>query len=473
MEKAARRVSRKSSSKLETQRDEVRELVAQEARTRLSRLSRKGSAYLPTHDVKLATGAIQAVYALHQRYERRRHVDNAAFVIAMIGVALVFIDNEYVSTAAAKQTVRVLNAALTGVLLLLVVWRYALHHDILVRRNAVPPHVSPWRMPRQLLSLLLELAVCALCVPPGVNGTFELWEWKYDVNDDELTARPCAAPFTHADGSCYLVYEYPYEVLGLLTLLRLYMLPRVILNLSDFTNYRTSYLGTLHHVDTQSPVFAAKCFLRAHPFQVLAVAFLATLVLSSYALAILEAPVNPSLAPLWNAAWLVVLTMGTIGYGDLTATTLGGQVVLIVGGMVAGILLFGVLSAAIFSYVALEDDDRRFLALLKRQAYNQRLRDASARSIQALWTLYRSRVDRRQPSVRVCERRLYRAVATQREVRKQHVEDFHSLELELQRAQSKLIDGLRADHEATMVRLAAVEARLDALLVDAMTAASA
>ncbi|KAJ0388837.1 hypothetical protein P43SY_010226 [Pythium insidiosum] len=102
-------------------------------------------------------------------------------------------------------------------------------------------------------------------------------------------------------------------------------------------------MGTLHHVDTQSPVFAAKCFLRAHPFQVLAVAFLATLVLSSYALAILEAPVNPSLAPLWNAAWLVVLTMGTIGYGDLTATTLGGQVVLIVGGMVAGILLFGVL----------------------------------------------------------------------------------------------------------------------------------
>ncbi|KAJ0408403.1 hypothetical protein P43SY_003129 [Pythium insidiosum] len=465
MEKATRRVSRKSSSKLETQRDEVRELVAQEARTRLSRLSRKGSAYLPTHDVKLATGAIQAVYALHQRYERRRHVDNAAFVIAMIGVALVFIDNEYVSTAAAKQTVRVLNAALTGVLLLLVVWRYALHHDILVRRNAVPPHVSPWRMPRQLLSLLLELAVCALCVPPGVNGTFELWEWKYDVNDDELTARPCAAPFTHADGSCYLMYEYPYEVLGLLTLLRLYMLPRVILNLSDFTNYRTSYLGTLHHVDTQSPVFAAKCFLRAHPFQspvfaakcflrahpfqVLAVAFLATLVLSSYALAILEAPVNPSLAPLWNAAWLVVLTMGTIGYGDLTATTLGGQVVLIVGGMVAGILLFGVLSAAIFSYVALEDDDRRFLALLKRQAYNQRLRDA------------------------ICERRLYRAVSKQREVRKQHVEDFHSLELELQRAQSKLIDGLRADHEATIVRLAAVEARLDALLVDAMTAASA
>lgn len=75
----------------------------------------------------------------------------------------------------------------------------------------------------------------------------------------------------------------------------------------------------------------------------LALGFTGTLLLTSYALAIVEAPVNPTLVPLSNAMWLVVLTMGTIGYGDLNAVTLPGQIVLIVGGMLTGILLFGVL----------------------------------------------------------------------------------------------------------------------------------
>lgn len=99
----------------------------------------------------------------------------------------------------------------------------------------------------------------------------------------------------------------------------------------------------MYHVDTLSSLFAVKCFLRTHPFKSLLVAFASTLVLTAYALAIVEAPVNPDLAPLWNSVWLVVLTMGTIGYGDLTSVTVAGQVLLVFGGMLAGILLVGIL----------------------------------------------------------------------------------------------------------------------------------
>lgn len=99
----------------------------------------------------------------------------------------------------------------------------------------------------------------------------------------------------------------------------------------------------MYHVDTLSSLFAVKCFLRSHPFKFLLVAFAGTLVLTSYAVAIVEAPINPHLAPLWNSVWLVVLTMGTIGYGDLAAVTVAGQVLLVFGGMLTGILLVGVL----------------------------------------------------------------------------------------------------------------------------------
>lgn len=99
----------------------------------------------------------------------------------------------------------------------------------------------------------------------------------------------------------------------------------------------------MYHVDTLSSLFAVKCFLRSHPFKFLLVAFLSTLVLTAYALAIVESPVNPHLAPLWNSVWLVALTMGTIGYGDLAAVSIAGQLLLVFGGMLAGILLIGVL----------------------------------------------------------------------------------------------------------------------------------
>jgi hypothetical protein len=125
-----------------------------------------------------------------------------------MGVLLVFMDNEYAASSDTKLVVRSLNAGLTLLLLALVVWRFVLEREILVMRNVLPPHVSVFRLPRQLLVLVVELLVCAVCVPPGVDGRFTVWEWKYYMDSRVTTG--CVAPF-HADrGSCYMTYSYPY-----------------------------------------------------------------------------------------------------------------------------------------------------------------------------------------------------------------------------------------------------------------------
>lgn len=79
--------------------------------------------------------------------------------------------------------------------------------------------------------------------------------------------------------------------------------------------------------------------------------------ITSYTIAIVETPVNPTLAPLSNTAWLVALTMATVGYGDVVPLTTAGQALLVAGGMVTGILLVAALvrlNSVLYAYVTHE-----------------------------------------------------------------------------------------------------------------------
>lgn len=176
-----------------------------------------------------------------------------------MGIVLVCIDNQDKTSRSAKLYLRIVNVVLTCVLLILAIARFVVERTILVKRNVVPAHVSILHMPVQVFTCLMELLVCAICIPPGVSGSFTVWEWKF-YSDPGKTA--CPAPYVVDEGSCYFVYSYPYvvispsylrrparalssccfwpnsyEVLGLFCMFRLYMLPRLLRNISDFTKY--------------------------------------------------------------------------------------------------------------------------------------------------------------------------------------------------------------------------------------------
>ncbi|DBA03488.1 TPA: hypothetical protein N0F65_002896 [Lagenidium giganteum] len=414
----------------------------------------------------------QAVYGIHQRYELRRKIENVSFALAMASIGLIFADNEYVSSDDGEWALRIVNCVISVLLILLVLWRFVVNRDILIKRNVLPPHESVWRSPKLVFNLLLELLVCGVVVPPGVHGTFEVWEWKFYVLED---TRACPAPYTEFDGSCYLRYAHRYEVIGLVALLRLYMVPRLILNLSDFTNYRTAYLGTLYHVDTGSSLFALKCFLRTHQFRLLAGAFLSTLVITGYAVSIVESPIDPELASLWNSLWLVVLAMSTVGYGDLYPETFAGQTLLVLGGMLAGILLFSVWNATISNFLGLEEKDWRFLHLLRHQRHQQTVKHASARSIQVAWKLYHAKqtgLDKARPrKFKQLHQALFKRTSEQRILRRHSVGEYSSLFTEAHSCQDQLMVHLRQSHQMSIKRLVDMEKRLDQLLSQLSAAA--
>ena len=118
-----------------------------------------------------------------------------------------FIDNEYAQSTDLKFWLRMLNVLLTIALLFLLVWRFVIEKAIRIKRNLLPPHISLFRTPKLVLKLLLELLVCAVIVPPGVQGSFDMWEWKYYASE-----RACREPLVFHRGSCYLVYQYKYVV---------------------------------------------------------------------------------------------------------------------------------------------------------------------------------------------------------------------------------------------------------------------
>ncbi|KAF4137898.1 Ion channel [Phytophthora infestans] len=464
-------LARRRSSRLDKERHAVEQQV--EEAFKLKRhsdtaeavlLRRKSSAYLPPTDdsLRVAKQMLQGVYSLQELYERQHFIENAASSIAMIGVFLVILDIEYFIDKDAKMAIRIANSILTKILLSLVLWRFVLERRILIRRNVLPPHVTVFRMPKQLIQLALELGACFIIIPPGTDGSFEVKEWKYYTDDGS-----CGAPFVVQDNSCYQAYSYPFEVLGLFSLLRLYMIPRVLRNFSSFASYRTSYLGTLHRVDTMAPLFAIKCFLQSHPFRLLASAFFGTLVITSYALSIVETPVNPNLAPLSNAMWLVALTMATVGYGDVAPVTSAGQVLLIFGGMVAGILLVAALSAALFASLRLDDRDKRFIHSLRLQQYDYELKQACARTIQTSWRRFHDFKPGTRPYRKLYDK-LYRFTSIQLELRKKSVADYVCIKTEMQHCQEKWLSALHQEQASTLNRLQKIETRLD-FLVEALS----
>ncbi|ETI49553.1 hypothetical protein F441_06623, partial [Phytophthora nicotianae CJ01A1] len=427
-------------------------------------LRRKSSAYLPPNlpstgdSLRVAKHVIQGVYSLHELYERQHVIENAACAIAMIGVVLVILDIEYVVDKDIKLVLRIVNSVLTKILFSLLIWRFVLERRILIRRNVLPPHVTIFGMPRQLVQLALELATCFTIIPPGTNGNFEVREWKFYTDDGS-----CGAPFVVQDASCYQGYAYPYEVLGLFSLLRLYMIPRVIRNFSSFASCHTSYLGALHCVDTMAPLFAIKCFLQSHPFRLLLSTFFGTLIVTSYALSIVETPVNPNLASLPNAVWLVALTMATVGYGDVAPVTTAGQVFLIFGGMIAGILLVAALSAALFALLRLDDRDKRFIHSLRLQQYESELKQTCARTIQTTWRRFHDFKPGSRP-YRKLNDNLHRYTSIQRELRKKSVGEYVSVQTEMHQCQDKWLSALHQEQEFTMSRLQKIETRLDSLV---------
>ena len=64
----------------------------------------------------------------------------------------------------------------------------------------------------------------------------------------------------------------------------------------------------------------------------------------------MESEVNPNVHGLWDSFWWAIVTITTVGYGDIYPVTTGGRVLAIFL-MLGGIATMGAATAAITAYV--------------------------------------------------------------------------------------------------------------------------
>ena len=87
-------------------------------------------------------------------------------------------------------------------------------------------------------------------------------------------------------------------------------------------------------------LFAAKCLTRSHVFKVLVFLYAYTCFIVAYMLRICEVPVSSDqtkgLTTLPNALWNAIITMTTVGYGEISTTTPFGKVVAVMAALCGG-----------------------------------------------------------------------------------------------------------------------------------------
>jgi voltage-gated potassium channel len=104
-------------------------------------------------------------------------------------------------------------------------------------------------------------------------------------------------------------------------------------------------------------MFSVKCILKEYPLRALIIIFCLLLFVFGHAikitespLALVEHPVAMDFTKYLNCFWCIIVTMGTIGYGDYYPRTIPGRIVIFLTS-ICGVLLTSLLIVALSAYL--------------------------------------------------------------------------------------------------------------------------
>ena len=104
----------------------------------------------------------------------------------------------------------------------------------------------------------------------------------------------------------------------------------MILYLSLFCNQRSQRICRIHGCDANI-LFAIKCMMKQRPYRVLIYSLIITTLIFGYLLRIFESKLNEiseqNFSNMINCIWCVIITLTSVGYGDIYPKTYFGRIV--------------------------------------------------------------------------------------------------------------------------------------------------
>eukprot|EP00003_Mantamonas_plastica_P011760 TRINITY_DN2162_c0_g1_i1.p1 TRINITY_DN2162_c0_g1~~TRINITY_DN2162_c0_g1_i1.p1 ORF type:complete len:498 (-),score=140.14 TRINITY_DN2162_c0_g1_i1:3-1496(-) len=182
----------------------------------------------------------------------------------------------------------------------------------------------------------------------------------------------------------YLDVEFKFEALGritpytldmvggLLIFLRLYLLPRFILFHSRYYNKNNLFVKVISNLRVNS-IFVIKTILYFHPFRALIFCWLLVVFSTGYFIRLCERPINPEHSWYWNSLWLTVITMTTVGYGDMNPETHCGRTFAVFGAIL-GVSITSLTIVVISSKISLSGDEVRVVSMIEKDTQRRNFR---------------------------------------------------------------------------------------------------
>jgi hypothetical protein len=164
----------------------------------------------------------------------------------------------------------------------------------------------------------------------------------------------------------YMVGDFLFAFM----LLRVYFLVRTLLNLNLFSELTSKRICGKHQVQT-GPAFCIKALIKERPGFTVTIIALISLLWLSYLLRIFERIAYESQGikvfdSYFTSMWCVIITMTTVGYGDVYSTSTYGRCISILNAL-WGTFLISCLVASIGRAFELSDDQLKAIEEIKRK----------------------------------------------------------------------------------------------------------
>lgn len=185
--------------------------------------------------------------------------------------------------------------------------------------------------------------------------------------------------FTFQQIDFYVTYSTDL-ILSNLMILRIYLALRLFAHYTKWLSDLSMKYCEMEGCEANT-AFALKSILKESPYLALFMAFLGSAVLLGVPLKNFEASLNENIdvnsqdfSKLWNAIWLIVITMTTVGFGDFFARTHIARFVSVIS-IFWGIFLTSMMVVTLTNSMTLDAKESRAFNILYRLKVRENLRD--------------------------------------------------------------------------------------------------
>ncbi|XP_077862808.1 small conductance calcium-activated potassium channel protein 2-like [Saccoglossus kowalevskii] len=195
-----------------------------------------------------------------------------------------------------------------------------------------------------------------------------------------------------------LLEFYIPEELQLCIFLRFYLTARYMREHNDMAKSKsTRFLASVLQTELHSS-FLIKTYFLKHPFLMILIFYCLNIFGVAYAVFCFDraAATNREYNNFMDSVWMLVVTMTTLGFGDVRTESLFGRTLVGISS-IFGIFLMALLISVIHEALLLTQQEKRILAYVERQEFFRYRKDLAARCIQAKWRLHHHNTSYKPP----------------------------------------------------------------------------